>query len=80
MLAGDLLEEIRADLAPVEETIRSARFVGGAPCGRAAGEGSRSRLRTGTVERLPGVPRHACIVGRAVVYERRLRAAEERMG
>jgi thiaminase len=27
MLAGDLLEEIRADLASVEEAIRSARFV-----------------------------------------------------
>lgn len=42
MLAGDLLEEIRADLASVEEAIRSARFVAALTDGAVPEEGLRA--------------------------------------
>jgi thiaminase len=42
MLAGDLLEEIRADLASVEEAIRSARFVAALADGAVPEEGLRA--------------------------------------
>jgi hypothetical protein len=42
MLAGDLVEDIRADLASVEEAIRSARFVAALAEGAVGEEGLRA--------------------------------------